>query len=384
MNVDMSRRFFVIALLLGFLAACSSERDAPDAANGPLHLADRLAAARLEGSAPPKHPPAALEWSFAAPRTDWRPAPSPSPRLLPPQTSHTADALRIDLGAGQRLRNRLAGGVYVELPAGTNRNDWAYAIVRARATGGARMLTLAANLRQKPGETVFEVLPFEHRGEGLPLVADGSVQRYVFTADWGEDDESAWRQLGLLVDARGEAASVELLSVSLVPAAAKYLEKKAGVTSEAREAVYRQTLYLHAPGKVTFPLTVPPGGRLDFALGVLAPEPAVSFGVEAGGKTLWRETYRDKVRWGQRSVDLAAAAGKTIELSLAVDSRTPGTVALWGAPIVSGTAKPARPNVILSVIDAGGALYSSAYGYPRRTTPNLERLAAEGALFENA
>jgi hypothetical protein len=162
------------------------------------------------------------------------------------------------------------------------------------------------------------------------------------------------------------------------------MQEKAGVASEAREAVYRRALYLHAPGKVTFPVTVPPGGRLDFALGVLAAEPEVGFRVEADGKTLWRETYQDKARWGQRSVDLAAFAGKTIELSLAVDSQQPGTVALWGAPTLAGTAKSARPNVILYVIDAGGALYSSAYGYPRRTTPNLERLAAEGALFENA
>src|SRR6185436_15350940 len=42
------------------------------------------------------------------------------------------------------------------------------------------------------------------------------------------------------------------------------------------------------------------------------------------------------------------------------------------------------PNVLLYVIDAGGAEYMSAYGYNRRTTPNLERLAAEGALFEHA
>ncbi len=44
----------------------------------------------------------------------------------------------------------------------------------------------------------------------------------------------------------------------------------------------------------------------------------------------------------------------------------------------------ARPNVILYVIDGAAADRMSVYGYDRRTTPNLERLAAEGVVFENA
>jgi arylsulfatase A-like enzyme len=44
----------------------------------------------------------------------------------------------------------------------------------------------------------------------------------------------------------------------------------------------------------------------------------------------------------------------------------------------------ARPNVILYVIDGAAADRMSVYGYDRHTTPNLERLAAEGVVFENA
>jgi arylsulfatase A-like enzyme len=54
-----------------------------------------------------------------------------------------------------------------------------------------------------------------------------------------------------------------------------------------------------------------------------------------------------------------------------------GIAALPPAP---GTA----PNVILIVIDTLRADHVSAYGYARHTTPNLDRLASEGALFENA
>jgi arylsulfatase A-like enzyme len=43
-----------------------------------------------------------------------------------------------------------------------------------------------------------------------------------------------------------------------------------------------------------------------------------------------------------------------------------------------------RPNVLLIVMDATRFDVLSAYGYPQPTTPNLERLAADGVLFENA
>jgi len=69
---------------------------------------------------------------------------------------------------------------------------------------------------------------------------------------------------------------------------------------------------------------------------------------------------------------------------LETQAAQPGTVALWSAPTVSGRRSSARPNVIFYVIDGGGADQMSVYGYNRRTTPNLERLAAEGAVFEHA
>jgi arylsulfatase A-like enzyme len=48
-------------------------------------------------------------------------------------------------------------------------------------------------------------------------------------------------------------------------------------------------------------------------------------------------------------------------------------------PAASGS-----PNVLVVVIDTLRADHVSAYGYPRPTTPNLDRLAQQGVLFENA
>jgi arylsulfatase A-like enzyme len=47
-------------------------------------------------------------------------------------------------------------------------------------------------------------------------------------------------------------------------------------------------------------------------------------------------------------------------------------------------AKPDAPDVVLVVLDTVRAQSTSAYGYPRPTTPTLEQLGKEGALFLDA
>ncbi len=55
--------------------------------------------------------------------------------------------------------------------------------------------------------------------------------------------------------------------------------------------------------------------------------------------------------------------------------------ALLAAPAAAAPA-PKRPNVVLIVVDALSARHLGAYGYRRATSPRLDALAAEGALFE--
>jgi arylsulfatase A-like enzyme len=43
-----------------------------------------------------------------------------------------------------------------------------------------------------------------------------------------------------------------------------------------------------------------------------------------------------------------------------------------------------RPDVFLIVVDTLRADHLGCYGYPRPSSPNLDRLAAEGAVFEDA
>lgn len=43
-----------------------------------------------------------------------------------------------------------------------------------------------------------------------------------------------------------------------------------------------------------------------------------------------------------------------------------------------------RPNILLLVLDAGRADHLSGYGYSRAAAPNIDRIAAEGVLYEQA
>jgi arylsulfatase A-like enzyme len=63
-------------------------------------------------------------------------------------------------------------------------------------------------------------------------------------------------------------------------------------------------------------------------------------------------------------------------LFLAAGSAVAGFVHCSGKP-------PVPPNVLLISIDMLRPDHLSCYGYPRATSPNIDRLAAEGVLFEN-
>jgi arylsulfatase A-like enzyme len=54
------------------------------------------------------------------------------------------------------------------------------------------------------------------------------------------------------------------------------------------------------------------------------------------------------------------------------------------AIVRSPTAAPGKPNILLIVIDTLRADHLSSYGYGRPTTPNIDRLANQGVLFERA
>ena len=211
--------------------------------------------------------------------------------------------------------------------------------------------------------------------------------------------EGPWTHLAILFTSHREeeSATLDLLSVRVIPAEAEFAAERAGVRMVGRgtpddstEIVPdRRCLCTHAPGSLSYRVRVPDQGRLDVGLGVLQETAPVTYAITArlaNGDTerLLEETYSDPTSWGQRSVDLSHLAGQTVTLALETDAERPGTVALWAVPTLSGSRDTDSPNVIFYIIDGGSPDYMSVYGYNRRTTPNLERIAAEGAVFELA
>lgn len=156
-----------LALLPLALLACRPSGPEALSVRQPLHLEEHLAAARIEGSAVPQDLPEDVEWRFEEPQAAWKPVVPLVPGVAPAAVSQQDGALRIEVGEPNRYRRRLGGGVYVDLPD-WNRQDWAWLVVRARATGPAGSLTAWYNLRKEPGETFETYMPFLSRGGPRP------------------------------------------------------------------------------------------------------------------------------------------------------------------------------------------------------------------------
>ncbi len=363
-------------------------------ADMPLHLEQHLDAATVVGSEVPTDAPDVTQWRFDQPQDDWRPALPWNPTIDPVELTRLDDALRVTLTEGTRNPAGVPrGGIVLEVPD-LNHEDLAYLVVRARTTDDVRNFALQFNRREGTGTATDFPLPFQLQGENVPVVSDGTLQTYRARLDYfggRPAPEGPIRQIGLWF-ASPEPASIDLLSIELIPKLANYADAGAAARTEVRGRVYRQSVYMHAPGRLEYRVRVPEGGRLDFAMGVLRDDVPMTFRLTVdedgpGGTeptAAFEEAYTDKEAWDQRAVDLAAFAGQTVTLGLEVESGREGTVALWGAPTLTSAAAPRLPNVIFYVFDGGAADFMSAYGYNRRTTPTLEKLAAEGVVFEHA
>jgi arylsulfatase A-like enzyme len=265
--------------------------------------------------------------------------------------------------------------------------DWAHVVVRARSLGPGS-IGLGFNLRDREALPRKES-PFPHKVWGrrdAPLVGDSTVQTYQLPLEPADTLDGPIEQLGLWFWS-SEPLTVEILSITVEPMEAVFADEGAGIRHPERDGLHRRTLFVHTPAQIDYRVQIPEGGRLDTGLGILWSEPTTTFRVRVtpdGGQseTLLQETLANRQSWNQRSIDLSAYAGKIVTLSLEAESEREGSVAFWGAPTLTGSRTTDKPNVIFYIIDGAGPEYMSLYGYNRRTTPNIDRLAAEGAVFE--
>jgi len=375
------RSSLLASLLLPSVLCLGCGGPAPLTVDMPLHLEDHLDAATIVGSEVTDDIPEPVEWRFDEPQPGWKPAYGYEFSQELVTLVRTGDALRVILEEKHvDSDGDICGYVYTDLPD-WQLQEWAYVAVEARVQPGMEGVRLQFNFTEPARAGVRQA-----RGLPSPLIADGTEQTYLLSPDpvLGEFD-GTWRQL-ILQFCASEPSTLDLLSVTVIPKEAAFASAPVGVSMEALEGLYRRTLYTHAPATLTYQVRIPDAGQLDVGLRVVRRNAPVTFRVTVtprGGEaeTRFEETVAETEQWAQRRIDLSDFAGQTVSLALEVDADRTGSVALWAAPTLSGARTTEKPNIIFYVIDGGGADLMSLYGYNRRTTPNLERIAAEGAVF---
>ncbi len=159
----------------------------------------------------------------------------------------------------------------------------------------------------------------------------------------------------------------------------------------------QQRAALLAPGEIRdVVLDAPPGSRLDFALAALKgglPRGRVALEVAGDGRTLASaEISSARSReWRPFSVPLGAPAPRRLTFRVSgLDARgnalgaNRGRWLALGAPRVVTPVAPRDRKVLVWIsVDTLRADHLGAYGYGRATSPVVDRLSRDGALFEN-
>ena len=166
----------------------------------------------------------------------------------------------------------------------------------------------------------------------------------------------------------------------------------------------RTSLTPPLPSRLTYQVDVPPDPVLSFSFGAtpLGDGPlaaAVDFLVHVDppinedplfSGTLQR--YQSN-QWMARAVDLSPWSGQRVALTFETKTRTAEAaqqpiLAAWGDPVLASSpaqlGKLAKPNLILISIDCLRSDHLGTYGYERNTSPNLDRFAEDGVVFETA
>ena len=224
-------RILPVTLLTLPLVNCSgSPPDSPVlTAERPLHLEEQLELAMIEGSDVPDDVRQPVVWDFSEPQLEWKAVEPWEPEETRPELSRTEDALRIALGDADVTdedEDMAWGAIYIAVPD-WKRDDWAHIQVRARSDADVEWMgfILGFNLRDKSEmeeEEEEEDDPFEFFGETATVIRDSTIQTYNLRADWsGGQWEGPWKQLVLGFWADKEA-SIDILSVTVVPKEATY------------------------------------------------------------------------------------------------------------------------------------------------------------------
>jgi arylsulfatase A-like enzyme len=159
------------------------------------------------------------------------------------------------------------------------------------------------------------------------------------------------------------------------------------------------------PSELTFRLTLPEEPFLDFSVAVLTAKEVgrgtVRFSIRLSDDGRTFTVYDESLRarggdaFQSRGVNLAAWRGRKVTLTLAAGPAHPEAAGAWmedvhvawGAPRVVNRPPeppPTRPSVVLILVDTLRRDYLGFHGFEGPISPNLDWLAEESVVFENA
>lgn len=338
-------------------------------ANGPQRLVDLFADATVEGS--PAETPAAEEaaWTFADGTGDWR-------------ALGGVDGLE---AADGTLNGKSANDLpmlLIDNPFFEQAPDLLHAVeITARISAGTNLQVVfdsSEELIPPALEGRIRNFPFNPQ---TPILAGDEMQTYTLRPGMTEKLNEIRR---IVVRPTDEAdATFAIQSIRIIPRSTHLAKIPSGIGWHGLGEIYRETLVMRAPERSRFKLQVPSRARFEFAVGTLDERP-VSFEVTVDGESIHSEALSAGDAWTEAQVDLSAYSGREVELELGVQADEPGTLALWGSPVVRDLASAeGKPSVLLIVADTLRADHLGTYGHGRETAPALNEMAGGGAVFED-
>ncbi len=161
---------------------------------------------------------------------------------------------------------------------------------------------------------------------------------------------------------------------------------------------------IFAPPKTTFRVALKLGNQpsMSFGYGLLNENWDTLFGgvmfqisVEDSGKRETKVVFREELKpgrakarsWYKTQLDLHGYSNRRVKIIfdtfLIRANSSKDLYSAWINPVITNaTGKPAKPNLILISLDTLRADHLGCYGYPKNTTPHIDRLAEQGVVVK--
>jgi arylsulfatase A-like enzyme len=181
------------------------------------------------------------------------------------------------------------------------------------------------------------------------------------------------------------------------------LEPATGAPGLARDREATRLLAITAdlPSTLAWPLRVPERARLRTHLSFARQKADALAGLRCQARlevarrgeattVLARRDVEPAASWLPIEADLARVGGREVEVRLAVECPSAAVgpsgrgAVLWAVPEVYQPRAERERNLLLVTIDTQRPDHLGAYGYPRPTSPHLDRLARRGLVFLEA